>query len=381
MNYRILDAEAGDVDVFEDRELYDSYGEGDIDDYYGEADFDDYYDYESEEAEGGWGWPDERGTFEMAEAADYPEDEWSEDWAEYEPDSAGDFAEMAEALRETLHEDYRDASPEQMEEILYEMLAEMTPAEGFSFGKALSSISKVGKSVLRDPSVGKIAGSVLPVAGGALGTFVGGPLGTAVGSKLGQVAGKALSSSSGQRRRRPRSSPRGGRTSAGGGSNAAAQLLQLTQNPAMLQSLLSLSLGSSGRRSVKAGRGGPSVPVGAFANLLGKLAGEAAADADELLRESEEGHAYLLDSEGEYLVDPADSAGRAEALYETLLGAENQQLIESIAEEYAEQDDYEPFAGEARYPPWHPHYRRRPRPRARRRLRRRRRSPGRYPLY
>lgn len=375
MNYRILDAEAEDVDVFEDRDLYDSYGEGDVDG---------YYDYESEEAEEGWGWPDERGAFEVMEVANYPEDDWSEDWAEYEPDSASDFAEMAEALRETLHEDYRDASPEQMEDALYEMLAEMTPAEGFNFGKVLSSIGSVGKQVLRDPSARSIAGSVLPVAGGALGTFIGGPVGTAVGSQLGQLAGRAVAG--GQRPRRPSSRrrgagisrQRGARASARGGSTAAAQLLQLTQNPAMLQSLLSLSLGSSGRRSVKAGRGGPSVPVGAFANLLGQLAGQAAADADALLRESEEGQAYLLDSEGEYLVDPADSTGRAEALYETLVDAENQQLIESIAEEYAEQDEYESFAGEARYRRPHRYHRRRPRLRARRRrrLRRGRRSPG-----
>lgn len=61
-----------------------------------------------------------------------------------------------------------------------------------SAGKAIGGIVKspIGQAlggVLK--SAAKVA---LPIAGGALGTFVGGPLGTTIGSSLGSMAGKAL---------------------------------------------------------------------------------------------------------------------------------------------------------------------------------------------
>ncbi len=61
-----------------------------------------------------------------------------------------------------------------------------------SAGKAIGGIVKspIGRAlggVLK--SAAKVA---LPIAGGALGTFVGGPLGTTIGSSLGSMAGKAL---------------------------------------------------------------------------------------------------------------------------------------------------------------------------------------------
>ena len=65
-----------------------------------------------------------------------------------------------------------------------------------------SLIHKVGKAVgdvVKSP-IGKALGGVLksaakvalPIAAGALGTFVGGPVGTMIGSSLGSMAGKAL---------------------------------------------------------------------------------------------------------------------------------------------------------------------------------------------
>jgi hypothetical protein len=63
-------------------------------------------------------------------------------------------------------------------------------------------IRKVGRAVgkvVRSPIGRAIGGAlkgmvktVLPIAGGALGTFVGGPLGTAIGSNLASMAGSAL---------------------------------------------------------------------------------------------------------------------------------------------------------------------------------------------
>lgn len=55
------------------------------------------------------------------------------------------------------------------------------------------------KKVVRSPIGGAIGGllkgvikKALPIAGGALGTFVGGPLGTTIGSKLASMAGSAM---------------------------------------------------------------------------------------------------------------------------------------------------------------------------------------------
>jgi uncharacterized protein (DUF697 family) len=59
-------------------------------------------------------------------------------------------------------------------------------------GKALGGLVKgpIGKTlggVLKG-----VAKTALPIAGGALGTFIGGPAGTAIGSSLGSMAGQAL---------------------------------------------------------------------------------------------------------------------------------------------------------------------------------------------
>lgn len=231
------------------------------------------------------------------------------------------FSEMAEGLRDVLHEDYHYATPEEMEVALIDMLESMTPAEGFNFGKILSQIGKAGKKVLRNPIAAKIAKTALPIAGSTIGTFFG-PLGTMAGGKLGQIAGQAFSSGG----KRSPALTKVAQTSVSGGSAAAGQLLQLTQNPDMLKSLLSLALGSNGKKSISIGKGGPSVNVGSFANLLSTLSNQVAADAEQLLSESNELHSYLLDSEGNYLYDPANPEERARALYEVLSEAETQRI-------------------------------------------------------
>lgn len=114
-----------------------------------------------------------------------------------------------------------DYSPE-MEQ--YEMGQEFAPRSGSVFSEAEemelaaelleigseqeleqflgSLISKAGKAIgglIKSP-VGQAIGGVLkgaakvalPIAGGALGTFLGGPIGTSIGSSLGSMAGQAL---------------------------------------------------------------------------------------------------------------------------------------------------------------------------------------------
>jgi len=234
-------------------------------------------------------------------------------------------------LREALLEDYADAPPDQIEEALTNVLESMTPAESFNFSKALSRVEKGAAQALGDPAVGQFASTALPLAGGAAGAYFGGPGGTAIGSGLGGAAAKALSGSG---KPTPAAMPRSTqaptsslpKSLVAGGLPAAAKGLVLTAHPGVLKSLLALSLGEHGRKSVDG------VPVGAVMNLLSTIFGQAAADADELMQSSDETPAYLLDAEGHYHTDPAAPADRADALYAALLDAENEPFTQAASE-------------------------------------------------
>lgn len=85
-------------------------------------------------------------------------------------------------------------------ELASELLAVTDEAELDQFlGKLIKRAAKAVRKVVRSP-VGKALGGflkgavkkALPIAGGALGTFVGGPAGAAIGSQLGAGAGSAL---------------------------------------------------------------------------------------------------------------------------------------------------------------------------------------------
>jgi hypothetical protein len=249
-----------------------------------------------------------------------------EDFNLYE--DTGDFGEV---LRGALRDDYEDALPEELDEALLNVFESLTPAESFNVGKALNQIEKGASRALSDPTLGQIAGIALPMAGGAAGTYFGGPAGTAVGASLGSAAAKALPK--GGRAGTPTSN-RAGSTAASaqvapakspiaGGSAAATQALVLSQDPTALRGLLALALGEHGRKTVNG------IPVGAVMNLLSTIYGQAAADADELLYESDKTPPYLLDSEGYPSVDPVAPTDRAQALYAALLDAENESLSEA----------------------------------------------------
>ncbi|MEU7864229.1 hypothetical protein [Nonomuraea sp. NPDC049141] len=229
-----------------------------------------------------------------------------------------DFVDLGEVLRESLVEDYDDASPEEMDEALLNVFDSMTAAEALSLGNVLSRIEKGAAQTLANPAVGQLAKTSLPIAGGAIGTAIGGPVvGTAVGQGLGKVVANSLpaKAKAGQ--------PQPAKRSVAEGSEAARMLVVLLENRSMLKSLLALAMGKEGRKSI----GGH--PVGAYASLLSTLAGQAVADADELLRDSQEMPAYLRDAEDYLGVDPAVPADRARALYAALLDAENESLAEA----------------------------------------------------
>jgi hypothetical protein len=161
-----------------------------------------------------------------------------------------------------------------------------------------------------------------------LGTAIGGPLGGAVGGSLGQVAGGAIGVAP------PGGTPAGPRSApAAPGSPAAAQLLQLISRPEVLQALLSLALGRAGRGEIPVGS--TPVPPAAFANLIGTLANQAAAEHHALgAHDGEAVPTYLLDHEGGLAVDPAVPAQRAARLLEVL-----EQAAREEAEGWDEDDD------------------------------------------
>jgi hypothetical protein len=101
-----------------------------------------------------------------------------------------------------------------------------------------------------------------------------------------------------------------------GGSTAAAQGLILTQQPQVLQGLLSAALGQHGQSTV----GG--VPVSQLLGMLSQVFGQAAADADELMYSEQQ------DADAEGQESYADNSGIS--LYTSLVDADNLELAEAL---------------------------------------------------
>lgn len=222
---------------------------------------------------------------------------------------------LAEVLRETLGEEWVGVSPYAMDDALDSILESMSAAEAFNFAKALQQIEKGASKIVSDPAVGQVARTALPVAGGLAGTMIGGPAGTALGSGLGSVAAKAIPSRT-TKGVPLTSAPTAKSNSAAvsDGSAAAAQALVLTQQPAVLKSLLATAMGQAGKKSVDG------VPVAAVLGLLSNVLGQAAADADELIYLDSEGTGE--DSDDAVMFPPGRS------LYAVLLNNENDELAE-----------------------------------------------------
>lgn len=234
-------------------------------------------------------------------------------------------AELADTLRYALHEDYDDADDESLDEALGDMLESMSAAEAVNFTQALKQIRRTAGSVAADPTLRSLAGTAAPVAAGALGSLIGGPAGGAVASNLGTAAARALTG--------PRHNGLGGAgfptrspaPATAGGSAAAAQGLVLTQQPDVLSSLLALSLGQHGARSVNG------VPVATVMNMLSSIFGQAAADADELMYLDGTAAAEGF-SDAEDLGYPtvADDLPTGRELYTALLDADNYELADAM---------------------------------------------------
>lgn len=250
----------------------------------------------------------------------------------------GEAEDILHGLAAVLAEPIRFAPPEILEQRVLDALSRLTPSEAESFTSALGDVGHFFKS----SEVRGIAGTALPILGTAVGTVYGGPVGAALGGSLGGAAGQAIAGKpSSHGARPPQSAPAAVGASAASaagpvpgiapapgaagpaqspqaGSAAAAQLLNVIQNPALLSSLLALIMGSSGKTSVPVGTG-TEVPVGAMMNLVGVLANRAAEDAESILEDQQDGTpAYLFDESGCLSCDPAIPSHRADALLRVL---------------------------------------------------------------
>ena len=261
-----------------------------------------------------------------------------------------DAEDVLYGLSTVLGESARAIHPSHLERHVLANLDRLAPEEAESFASALSSVGNfVKSSELRD-----VAATALPIVGTTVGTVYGGPVGSALGGALGNAAGQAIAAKrdpsivSGTTPAAPIASreppsvvqaiPPGNQSidnspatppaaapqprplvQESSGSTAAAQLLSIIHDPALLSSLLSLVLGSLGRTSVALGNGRGEVPVGALMNLVSELASRAAEDAEEILASREAAvPSYLFDDQGCLTCDPANPSECADALLRTL---------------------------------------------------------------
>ena len=231
-------------------------------------------------------------------------------------------------LREILAPEWADLPAEELESLLEGVSAE--DLESF-----LGGLKRFARKAA--PFVQK----ALPVVGTVAGTAIGGPLGAAVGGLAGRAAAGAVGAAAAPHPRGRRGRPAGPRRGRAvprlpaGGSPAAAQLLQLLSRPQALQAIAGMALGGAGRRQVRVGSS--PVPLGAFTNLLGVLANQAAAEYHAAIAGEAAGiPTYLLDDAGEFLVDPAEPEERAQAL---LARFAEEDAMEAAAEDDGEEED------------------------------------------
>jgi hypothetical protein len=234
-------------------------------------------------------------------------------------------------VRKFLAPQYRHLPGEYIEQIIAQNFGEdVNPEdiEGF-FSDIGNFVKHAGQAAV------KVLPSVLPVAGTVVGTAFGGPLGGALGSTLGGALGGALKQGQAPggafKPAAALSGLAGGLLSgvAGkaipGGNASAIQLLQTLTQPKVMQSIQAMALGQAGKQAIPVA--GKQIPVSAFANLIGTLANQVAAE-QHAFREGDGSSAYLLDSEGLPVVDPVSPEQRAAALLSLLQQESVQQKLD-----------------------------------------------------
>jgi len=215
-------------------------------------------------------------------------------------------------LRLSLDPQYQNISSQELYNLAQNTLAVLTEeqAEGF-----FSKIADIGKKALPGVIQGAVAGSALGPWGALAGGIVGG-------------ASSALAKK--QPSPMPSVPATVGSLPQGANAPAAAQLLQVLQNPLLSQSLLPLILGPAGRKTIPVS--GKPVATGDFLNLLGTLAASASKEAAEVYGES---HSETSDPNTEGLDSNNDNPEqRAKVLMELLQKEED----ESISAAYPQQE-------------------------------------------
>ena len=232
------------------------------------------------------------------------------------------------SIREVLSPEYKNLSDAEIEAMLRRILGRMSPEEVEGFWDTLKDIGKAALGATK-----QAAPTILPMAGGALGTLVGGPAGTVIGGKLGQMGAQLLAKPQ-KLSASPRATPQPPPSSQApqapsapaaapvppGGTSVVAQLMSLIKNPDLLKSLLGQLLGGAGESTVRVGPQATPIPFGAMMNALESLASQAAVEAAEAFgdEESVEAMGYLQDESGNSLVDPANPDERAQRVLSLL---------------------------------------------------------------
>lgn len=222
------------------------------------------------------------------------------------------------AIREALGEDYAALPADQVADLVETLYPGVDAEDIENFFSSLRhagrGIGRVARRALPGVIQGATAGAALGPWGALAGGLAGGAL-SAVGSGMG-------------RQTRPRSSNHLARAAALGRTAprrapAAARLLRAINRPEVTRALSALALGGAGRGSVRVG--GANVPVSAIANALRGLLEQVQEEHHAAgLGRSSASPTYLLDSDGEFAVDPTDDNARAERVLQLLDAADRE---------------------------------------------------------
>ena len=217
-----------------------------------------------------------------------------------------------DTVRGLLAAPYRSMPDSDIDQLLEQAFSEMTAdqIEGF-----WDTVRNVGATV---------APIALPAAGAAVGTLIGGPAGTAIGASVGRAGAQFVSG-------RPPVAPGGpaqpspGQAAAStvppGGNRALNDLIALLSSAEFQKILAAQVFGQMGRQSVQVGPGGADVSFPSIMNALAQLASGASAAAGA--PPSVDQTAYLRDSYGSYVADPANPDERAIRVVELLRESRN----------------------------------------------------------
>lgn len=266
-------------------------------------------------------------------------------------------------LREVVDERFANLTDEELEHLFSEALGEgVTPAEYEEFfaglGKAVTKITPVLEPIGRDVLKGATAGSVA----GPWGALAGGVLGGAgsalkrhgrgrtrkIGNAMGSVVGAAGALGGRGATVKGVSGVLGALGQGGTGKPAINALRGILGRPETGAALRALVAGTN--PAIAVGRTQTPVPASAFAGLLGALAQEAEVEAES---DFEWGEAltmptYLLDMEGQPVVNPTVPEERAARLLQLLAGASLETENEDI-EAWDDLDEWEEIEAES---PW-----------------------------